>query len=162
MKLIFLDFDGVLNSTQFFIMREEQWRNGTADLDELCSICISNLNHILDEIEDVQIVISSTWRVGKSTEQLQDILERNGFKYKERVIGCTPCHGYQDIRGEEIQEWLDKTNIDVDDFVILDDDEDMGKLMSHLFKTNAKHGLSLETAQQIITRFAGKSIYFDV
>jgi len=165
MKLIFLDFDGVLNSTQYFIMCENKYIEGSRgdrDIDSMCPISMSNLNHIMDQCEDVRIVISSSWRVGRGIKELKRILAKNEFKHEDKVIGKTPNHSRLDVRGVEIQEWIDKKFIEIDDFVILDDDEDMGKLKSHLYKTNPKHGLSLEIAQQIIKRFGGKNEYFDV
>jgi hypothetical protein len=165
MKLIFLDFDGVLNSTQFFIMCENRYIEGSRadrDIEAMCPISMSNLNHIMDQCEDVRVVISSSWRVGRGIKELKRILAKNGFKHEDKVIGKTPHRGVLNCRGEEIQDWIDKKFVKIDDFVILDDDEDMGKLKSHLYKTNPKHGLGLEIAQQIIKRFGGKNEYFDV
>jgi hypothetical protein len=55
-----------------------------------------------------------------------------------RVIGKTPHFGLD--RGHEIADWLAK-NPHVTDFIILDDDTDMGGLLTRLVKTDYRNGL---------------------
>ena len=57
------------------------------------------------------------------------------------------------IRGEEIQDWLKKTEtqIKVNSFVILDDDSDMAELMEHLVHQSAYNGLTMVDAMKAIT-----------
>src|SRR5208282_1953258 len=76
MKIVFLDFDGVLNSHRFMLEERLQGRNGVAGLD---SKAIAHVNHICGKTDAV-IVVSSSWRYGHKLGELKDIL---------REAGCT-------------------------------------------------------------------------
>lgn len=119
-----------------------------SDHNEFCPIACSNLQNLLDSNADLFLVISSSWRIGRSVPELQTILKRNGID-PNRVIGKTP-RTHEDVNGQEptdekehrrgtqIQAWLNKN--DVDDFAILDDDQDMVHLMDKLIHTDGYHG----------------------
>ena len=142
MKIIMLDIDGVLNSTQGEIMHH---RRNCENHFSLCPIACSNLQWILDQVPDVAIVISSTWRIYHSPKELRLILKMNQIS-GERIIDTTTNE--PGIRGQQIQAWLDKNP--VDQFVIFDDDLDMGHLLPRLVRTNPKHGLMLEDAEKAV------------
>lgn len=97
---------------------------------EFCPKSIANLNVLIEET-GAKVVISSTWRMGKTAAELQVILESVGFIGE--TIGCTPIyHDKQRIRGCEILGWIkdNKELIGSDyynftEYVILDDDSDM-------------------------------------
>ena len=147
-KLLFLDFDGVLNSHDWF-KRRLTWvswvPDGTRELRENRDICPDNMVQLnkLVEATGAEVVVSSTWRIGRTLEELRDILQRNGFQ--GTVIGMTPKlsdkrEGNRYVatqRGDEIQAWMD-ANCQQQDiaFVILDDDSDMVHLKGHLVKTS--------------------------
>lgn len=136
MKVIFLDFDGVLNSAASFVL-ENRIRKGkymskkrqAAVLnlppvnETLCHVCTSNFQHILDEVPDAKIVISSTWRQLFDLDWLRAKLVEYGVD-GSRVIDKTPVIHFrfsQSVdRGVEIKEWLDQ-HPEVTNFVILDD-----------------------------------------
>ena len=72
---------------------------------------------ILNEIiyyTDAKVVITSTWRVQHSLEQLRNIFKIRGFRGE--IIDKTNIIG---SRGEEIQEWLDTHSINK--YVVIDD-----------------------------------------
>lgn len=131
MKIIFLDIDGVLNSTTYFMSNKDELKKKTDykpsyDLDPNA---INLLNNLIAET-GAKVVVSSTWRSGKEKEELQSILEEKGFKGE--VIDKTPYGCYMCVRGNEIYRWLcDNEKIigkrvsDYDEYVILDDDSDM-------------------------------------
>jgi len=171
MKVLFLDIDGVLNSHQsmtFWHRRRDQdkWENelfvawkGSLKgylAQEFCPIATSNLEMIMEEVPDLKIVISSTWRKGETVDTLKDL-----FKWSEvipqAIIDKTPVQR-GDVRGLEIQSWLTehkqhgKVNEQISDFVIVDDDGDMAHLMKHLVQTDGKVGLDFNKAKEIITR----------
>lgn len=108
MKIIFLDLDGVLNV----------YPQGH---DEFGAIFhahfVDNLKRIIDET-GAKIVISSTWRMSGLSEMQRMWKERN---LPGEVIDVTPIMNTE--RGEEIAEWLRENQ--VDNFCILDDDDDM-------------------------------------
>src|SRR6187200_3185604 len=123
--VIFLDIDGVVAPTR------ERDRYG--DLDHAC---IEVLNEIVART-GADVVVSSSWRFGKSVAVLQKQLAAHGFE--GRVIDKTPTDLKGCTRGEEIAAWL--ANHPVESFVILDDHRDMGDLMSHLVLTQTAKGL---------------------
>lgn len=133
MKVIFLDFDGVLTRTDE--PRSHHYLSNT---------CIENLNLIIDKIKNVKIVLSTDWRKYYSLNELRKILVRAGLKYPSNVVDVTPLIEYQ-IRGNEIEQWLSKNN-KVDSFVILDDHDDMGKYINRLILTDPNYGLTQKDA----------------
>ena len=128
-KYIFLDFDGVLNHENFYNKRHE------IGIDKyppypLCEIdpkSVENLNYIVKET-DAKVVVSSSWRHGRSKKELQSILDNSGFIGE--VIDVTPnlINFEGSVRGNEIWAWI-KNNVenyfDFFDYVIFDDDCDM-------------------------------------
>ncbi len=172
MKILFMDCDGVLNSAQsahFFHRERQKAKAGDpAFLDalgrralreeEFCPIAVSNLLYILEEVPDLEIVVSSTWRMGRTLEELKTLFGKIGVDPK-RVIGKTPAL-YGKERGIEIQAWLDDWQgnvggvlMPVDEFVIVDDSSDMAHLMPHLVQTDCYVGLDFRKAHEIKRRF---------
>ena len=153
MKVLFLDFDGVLNSHQsctFWHNKRDQskWENemysswqGTLFeylAHEFCPIALSNMEELMRRVPDLQVVVSSTWRLGNSVEDLKKILAPAKL-ITERIIDKTPA--FRDLdRGHEIQDWLDK-HPEVTNYVIVDDDRDMLKSQQDNFvNTSELHG----------------------
>ena len=124
-RVIFLDIDGVLAP----IRRWDRYEG-------LDPACIQVLNEIVEQGE-ADVVVSSTWRYGRGVDDLQTILEAQGF------IGCvidkTPVDLGGVSRGDEIAAWL--AEHPVDGYVIIDDHVDMGDLRAHLVLTNPARGL---------------------
>lgn len=143
MKVLFLDIDGVLNSTQTFLERMGDYERQ----DYPQPILVERLNKIIDET-DAEIVISSCWRIhGK--EELQKIFTECGIKKK--ILDFTPKL-FNSKRGIEILSWLINTDYGkkTDNIAILDDDSDMGVLSNFLIKTDRRFGLSEKNAQTVI------------
>ena len=112
MKIIFLDFDGVLNSLQSVYY----WKNRGEDFpDNWCPVACNNLNLLLNNFPDLGIVISSTWR-GHGMERCKQVLKKHNIDTSQ-IIGMTPKLWKE--RGYEIEEWLN-TNQDkkIEDFII--------------------------------------------
>lgn len=158
MKIIFLDIDGVLNSVQsanmyyrMCIKTGKPFGRRAMREDEFCPIACSNLRYILDEVPDVNIVVSSSWRIGRTLEELQTLLENIGVP-KEKVISKTPRLNTE--RGIEIDSWLmsfaHKENLE---FVILDDDSDMAHLKDKLIQTDFRTGLTWIEVEKVIEAF---------
>ena len=130
-KIIFLDFDGVLNSQLYFVRRHAEKLAGhdlgvAGDLDP---VAVGFLNNLI-EGTGAKVVVSSTWRIGMTIEDLQELLEKVGFKGE--VIGITPdLRSDYCLRGNEILEWIKANESLVGDYsnyknyLILDDDNDM-------------------------------------
>ena len=132
--MIFLDIDGVLAP----IRRWDRY----GDLDPAC---IQVLNEIVAR-SGADVVVSSTWRYGKTAAELQEMLQAQGFA--GRVVATTPTGTPGADRGEEIAAWLAEHA--VGGYVIIDDHVDMGDLRSHLVQTQPAHGLQPADAPRVI------------
>lgn len=154
LRVIFLDIDGVLNSSKS--------NAKTGDSRILGTHHVGVLNYIVEKTGAV-LVISSVHRKMKSIVGFQRYLDEQGVHAD--VLDLTPVivhqtkkpdapereegewsfgdYDFKDAkRGEEIQKWLDdfravypKRKVQ---FVILDDDRDMLHLMDHLVLTRDK------------------------
>lgn len=128
MKVIFLDIDGVLNTSGHISWRFKQPKERRTSSDDWCPIACSNLNAIGEVVPgEVGIVLSSTWRLGRNIIDLRQLLTKNNIKLP--FYGVTPALGFdphkeKPIRGMEIKQWLDRP-LRVDRYVIIDDDTDM-------------------------------------
>lgn len=85
MKVIFLDFDGVLNDK--YVDIRAQWQGHEWGYDWIRPRLVSKLNRIIRET-GAKVVISSTWRQSFSILEIRDILEDSGFMGE--VIDYTP------------------------------------------------------------------------
>lgn len=142
MKVLFLDIDGVLNSHAFWKRRKEQNLSMDHKIDPLA---VELLNKITDE-SGAKIVVSSTWRLpyvwNKQFDMLVTKMRQIGLTAE--VIGMTPDHNKSYGRGGEIQAWMlqaRQDGMEIESFVILDDDSDMDHLMPFLVKTTMTDGL---------------------
>jgi hypothetical protein len=175
MNILFLDFDGVVNSTRSIIKAEKtepsqaekdfaidlgkQYYLGYPEdqliLDLRCidPVCVGYLNQII-EASNASVVVSSSWRFCHSFDGMQKLLEYHGFK--GQLIDITPVNVKRanKMRGHEIQAWLD-LHPEVDRFVILDDDNDMLHLDCYLVKTDLSIGLTQEDAGRALSVLRG-------
>ena len=132
-KIIFLDFDGVLNSQLYYKSGRHSARP-IAFENDIDPDSVALLNQLVKATE-AKVVVSSSWRHGRTVEQLQAILDHNGFVGE--VIGKTKdlrCgeDGQYVMRGNEIYAWMRENKAIVGDsspdahnYIILDDDSDM-------------------------------------
>jgi len=132
-KFLFLDIDGVLASDQ-------EW--GVLLEDKSCPFnrgALNNLEHILDEVSGVDIIISSSWRKGQCIDELQELFKVRQFKYWEKIIDKTVVLSFEPINGKfvefympmprgcEIEHYIRSHTDRIDQFkyAILDDGSDM-------------------------------------
>lgn len=142
MKVLFLDFDGVLNSHKFITHQANHTNQSIVSMRDPKTMidpeAVKILNKII-EATGAKVVISSSWRHLHEWEELQEMLIARGFEGE--VIGQTPDAAVSGPdRGHEIQEWLD-AHLDVESFVIIDDSSDMAHLMDKLVSTSFYTGL---------------------
>ena len=156
MKVIFLDFDGVLNSsdysaTLFEAGKPTQDENGHELFDPET---VKRLNRIVDETE-AKVVISSSWRYLGMTA-LQDIWHERGLH--GQIIGITSLYAVDEFiiehglewltngaevgspRAVEIETWLHEHD-SINNFVILDDLPMSAALQPHFVQINPIFGL---------------------
>jgi hypothetical protein len=203
-RVLFLDFDGVLNSRQeihYYDNRAKRllririrdflcWLSGRiqyrtnkngwteprrlpgplkrllsylllswfSDHENFCPIACSNVQYLLNEVPNLKIVVSSTWRL-HGIKRCRRVLKRNGIDVS-RVIDVTPrgCALGCDTggipgdwvpgrcgRGHQIEKWL-RAHPEVESFVIVDDDSDMDHLYDRLVQTNHDEGFMFRHA----------------
>ena len=149
MKVVFLDFDGVLNSHEFFVELSAKPEAEQGDLvTTLSPVCTANLVKLLEIEPELQIVISSTWRHAFELSWLKDKLASHGVDPK-RIIGITPRR-FSSTRGEEIGMWL-ADHQEVEHFVILDDDKfDIVRLRKWLVQTDEQVGLTTKDIAKVV------------
>lgn len=100
MNIIFTDIDGVLNT-----VNRNDWNKTSIDL----------YNKLCKEF-DLKAVISSTWRLNHTKEQLQAIFNEKGVEVE--IIDFTDSFS-DEGRGREIEDWLFSHSHGK--FIILDD-----------------------------------------
>lgn len=151
-RVVFLDVDGVLNYTLWYL-DDRNPGNLNGEEGDIDPLCVERIN-ILCEKLSAKIVVSSDWRV---CTNWQSRLEKAGLK---NIIDKTPItiwgtYGktYHFTRGEEIQMWLE-AHLSVKNYVIIDDREDMCSYqINHFVKINPYRGLTdedLEKAFEIL------------
>lgn len=138
MNIIFLDIDGVLNSTlyhknplyqQQVKALEDPTDRHTRQLLSIDPQAVEVLNGLIEKT-GAKIVISSTWRQSNTLEELKAILFERGLKAE--IISVTPVLHDFNVRGNEIYKWMYENKdligqpyYEFSTYVILDDDSDM-------------------------------------
>ena len=159
-KIVFLDFDGVLNSVRFDATPE-------AKASFIDKTRLPLLKRLLDET-GAAIVLSTTWRShwsknederDKVGEQIDEIFAEYGMQIYDKTPEIDAA-----CRGKEVHAWL-LAHPEAEDFVILDDTvwgwcftwEENGErkdisFTDHLVKTSAliKRGLESEHIDRAI------------
>lgn len=125
MKIIFLDIDGVLNNAD-----ESDHHIHKSGCYFYSPLCVERLNTVINSTE-AKIVVSSTWRLGRTVEELQVLLSDMGVVGEVIDKTCRLDH-VGGFRGNEIYKWIkDNQHIIGCDYwkfkqyIILDDDSDM-------------------------------------
>ena len=145
MKLIFLDIDGVLSL-------QKDWKTRLKDLrapfNENCS---SLLDEFLTKNPEVNLIISSAWRVGKTTKQLQNIFKTRKFKNYNRIIDKTESN--ESTRGWQILKYCQDNEINLKHIVVIDDEiKDIicfSKLKTKVIECNTKDGITPQIILQL-------------
>ena len=127
MKLIFLDIDGVLNTSETFRKRYYEYKKtGILGL-EIDEFRLNYLKKIVEKT-NAKIVLSSTWRnyfikknnniipVYYKSKQLVDVFN----KYNLDIYDITP-HDKNRYRENEILKYLEN-RVDVESFIVIDDE----------------------------------------
>lgn len=156
MKVIFLDIDGVLNSTPYLdsidhILIEQKEAYSKERFDP---IAVERLNRLVDST-GAKIVLSSSWR-HYGVEKVQELMKQRGFRGTlfDRTPKSTEMAGMKlsiamfsmTDRGHNIRAWIQGNrfcgdNTPVSRFVILDDRNDMCELGKYLIQTPELIGL---------------------
>jgi hypothetical protein len=160
-KVLFLDIDGVLNSTKYAEWRYAEFKSGRVkNLDIILGLdgkALFALSCLLESIPDLKVVISSQWIPFHGIEYTHSAFRAEKWPHMDRFIGVTHSSDTRNFdsehpRGIEIQRWLD-SHPEVTRFAILDDESDMRHLTPFLFKTNQADGLTSAIVQQLIAYY---------
>ena len=164
MRIIFLDFDGVLNS--------EAWQRhclacGLSREDGFGPVfdpeAVANLSSIIAAFPDVGIVITSTWK-WEGEEKMKQLWEER--ELPGTLLGITPDYvpdlnekTFDEVlqgrlpvgRGADIRAWQEQNKATDCPYVIFDDIPDFApEQQSHFIKTDPHVGISSEDARMAI------------
>lgn len=131
---IFLDIDGVLYDWNFILKKSDKKACTIKNFDPKSIDALNFLIEKLSKSFNVEIVITSTWRI--NMQKTIEILLKNGLN-KTIKINSTEISNYPQNRGLEILNYLQ--NNSCKNFVIIDDemfDFDKYFKKSHIIKTN--------------------------
>lgn len=154
-KIIFLDFDGVMDTALQLPMVEDLRKEERKEIktDKYGILFdeepVKNLGKIIAATH-ADIVVHSSWKIGMNVEYLQEMWEVR--KLPGKVIDKTPdINFYVD---DEIEAWLEEHNAVVSRYAIIDDmpaDFFSPHFANHLFSVNPNIGLDEDTAQKVIS-----------
>ena len=157
-SLIFLDWDGVLNtfgepanpSIPAQLWTPEKMRENGIIFD-VDAKCLARF-HRLQRETGATVVFISTWRLGNEGHWLNLKVELDNEYHIHKIIGRTPYLRNQ-TRLDEIKQWLSE-HPRHDNFIIIDDAYDFKELEERRIHTNHKVGLTdadVETAIQLLS-----------
>lgn len=135
LRIVFLDFDGVLNARALVDRAPLPLVLGGELLD---AEAVARVERLCVEA-GAAIVVTSTWRLTFDRTALQGLLRAQGLA-STPVLDCTPFIPHKRGRGQEIQRWLDAAP-PLAGLVILDDEADMLHLAPWLVQTSFETGL---------------------
>lgn len=145
MKVIFLDIDGVLVTRNSIIYQYLNFPDDTSI--RFSRKAVKNLNKLI-RLTKAKIVISSTWRLFHSLEELKNIIKKQGISGEiistTSVEKATIEEGIP--RGQKISDWLEQ-HPEVEQYVIIDDDIQADCIQFHPYncvETSYKRGFSPE------------------
>lgn len=158
MKVIFLDFDGVI------ILPGTRGRSGSRSRAD--AEAVAHLNALIRRTR-AKVVVSSAWR-GRHLAPMKRLLLEWGVRCT--LVGVTPrllrpawaCgtggefrrYNRSGPRGAEILDWL-RRHPEVESFVILDDDSDMACAAHRLVKTEYMTGLTAGHVERAVKMLRG-------
>lgn len=156
MNIVFLDFDGVLDTASYDMYLV---RNGLPECDEkgrpvFDPRCIENLKQIVDST-NADIVVTSDW---KYIDSYEDLLEMWRIRCMPGFMtDLTP--NVSKHRGDEIARWLNECDVECN-YVIIDDlnSENFNKdQLERLVTVNPYYGLDKEATLKAISIIIGRN-----
>ena len=156
MNILFLDYDGVINIPMWN-------KEGTVCKYDRSFQCIQWVSEFCQKF-NYKIVVTSIWRFRSN---YKEHLINGGLRDGVEIIGKTEDfrYSYFDsfIRGDEIQDFIDThRDLNIENFIILDDDKDMGDLIDHLILCDATRGFGLiefEKAKELHMKFLERKLW---
>lgn len=152
MSSIFLDIDGVLNSTRSMVaarVTNSAYRSYMErHYSELDPIAISLLRGLVQKSK-AEIIISSSWRIlYKDIQFFKDLFTNFGWK-DAPVVGMTPITD-SGFRGQEVHQYIECNDFFNTPYVIIDDDSDFYEHQP-LVRTDSNVGLSYDNYSKALS-----------
>jgi hypothetical protein len=150
MKIIFLDFDGVMDTSYYDHILSKEGKPGNDEYGAVFDpYCIRNLKRIIEETE-ADIVVSSSWKYMMSYQDFLNMWTDRGLP--GFITDVTPNPVDRRKRGDEIDAWIEECKTECQ-YVIIDDLE-ANNFNEHqiprLLIVNPFFGLDEETAERAI------------
>jgi HAD domain in Swiss Army Knife RNA repair proteins len=146
--VIFLDIDGVLNSTEWAAERPlralipPRCAQEALDEERIDPRCVEYLRRVIQRT-GARLVVTSTWRQRIGVSEFVQLFALYGWN-EAPVIGVTPYIAGL-IRGDEVHAWLANNDFS-GRYVCLDDDDDF-RVGQPLVRTDREVGMtSLDAA----------------
>lgn len=142
MKILFLDFDGVIKPLHQDFSKE----------------ACSRVNDLLHKESALRIVVSSSWRE-QGLQAVRGILAGLGID-SIKVIDITegmPEHALK-TRDHHIKKWL-RDHKDIDNFVIIDDEAEMPDFKAKYVNTKSDIGFTEEDKEKALKILSKKEKY---
>lgn len=148
-RIIFLDFDGVLNTEYYQALLQfqgKQWQDEHGAFFDPRSV--RQLKRVIDTT-DADIVVESSWKY-LGLEAMQKLWRVRNLP--GRVIDITPSLTSNASKGEEIAAWLSEHATPDARYVIIDDEYVvLDSQIPYLIWTNPYEGLTEEQANRAIS-----------
>lgn len=139
LPILFLDIDGVLNSEAWYRRRTKQPWSEEHEIDPEALFLLE----AVVEMSCCEVVVSSSWSIGRSLKELQSLLPAIP------IIGMTPILTTGTSRGAEIDMWL-QAHPDSIRFAVVDASGDIYAHQNHV-RTSWKIGLTPHEARQLVS-----------
>jgi len=155
-KYIFLDFDGVLNTGNYYRYLQMNGKSTTDKYGVLFDTsCVNLINNVIDTTK-AKIIVISSWRFFWSIGQLKEMWTNRGLNGELQDI--TPTNlilSPKEVhtKGIEIRTWFNSKNLEQQhtSYVIIDDENlFLDSQQSHLILTRPDTGITKEIAEQIV------------
>ena len=138
-NIIFLDIDGVLCNPRSCLAVGNSDR-GYTYLDPIACLLIKKL---CDEC-NARLVISSSWRMWFDKSAMAAILNANCLNLGDMILDDHKFWRTKNLnafKGKEIEDWIKNSALNYINFVIIDNNNDIGNLSWAHVKTNAYDGI---------------------
>lgn len=157
MKLLFLDIDGVLNSNVYMSSDEYLTECNSLGVTPIGREVMDKAHHlhidpsaiqilnVLVERSEVKVILSSTWRLKYSLEEMNLMFQKRGATFQ--ITGVTPARMSWRPRGMDIAEYLSSLRKDgevPEAFVILDDIDEFSLWKPYFVHISDDTGLTQE------------------
>ena len=141
MRIVFLDFDGVITTSGTYkratkVMVPQAWGEAKAvwpnPIELITPDLVANVSTLCLRAE-AGIILSTSWRNEFTQPKLDEFLRATGLDASIPILGVTPNTGH---RGKEIAASVEAHGLTKNDICILEDEEDVSPFRGRQIKTS--------------------------